>query len=122
MQASRCATDRLLPGTVDDSAPLRSSRVSKACCLSAKKSRQRSFGPLSLCSAGVFGDSGPTDGGTSGVRLMGAMVGVDSGLLPVNCAEPTAAASNELESNLIVIQMLHEVSVGGFTTLSFHVL
>jgi hypothetical protein len=50
------------------------------------------------------------------------MVGVDSGLLPANCAELTAAASNELESNLIVIQMLHEVSVGGFTTLSFHVL
>jgi hypothetical protein len=90
--------------------------------LSAKKSRQRSFGPLSLCGAAVFGDSGPTDGGTSGVRLTGAMVGVDSDLLPANCAEPTAAASNELESNLIVIQMPHEVSVGGFTTLSFHVL
>jgi hypothetical protein len=50
------------------------------------------------------------------------MVGVDSGLLPANCAELTAAASNALESNLIFIQMLHEVSVGGFTTLSFHLL
>jgi hypothetical protein len=90
--------------------------------LSVKKSRQRSLGLLSLCGDGVFGDSGPTDGGTSGVRLTGAMVGVDSGLLPASCAELTAAAINELESNLMPIKMLHEMSVGGITTLSLHVL
>jgi hypothetical protein len=50
------------------------------------------------------------------------MVGVDSGLLPASCAELTAAAINELESNLMPIKMLHEMSVGGITTLSLHVL
>jgi hypothetical protein len=70
----------------------------------------------------VFDDSGPADGGTSGVRLTGAIVGVGSGLMPANCAELSAAAINELELNSMLIQMLHEVSVGGFTRMSVHLL